>query len=151
MKRFIALVLTLSFVTVNAFGLSSGEVVAKLKTYQTSSIKSAFDTPLTEEEQQAQSDVYKTLEDAVELAKQNGSSPELFAEILRVAVLMLDKDPYQYAGEVLLPLPEHNEVGYEAALKKLSKKDAKKIKDAVSEFISREKRRQRLTKPKQFQ
>ena len=55
----------------------------------------------------------------------------LDAEILRVTVEMLKKDPTQFAGELVLPLYEKNKKSFLESLKKLSPSDAKLVEDAV--------------------
>lgn len=88
-------------------------------------------TTLSEVEMKAQDDVFDALEEAVKASLKDPADIALQDEILRVTVVMLKKDPTQFAGEVILPLYEKNRKGFDAALQKLSAEDAQLVKEAV--------------------
>lgn len=88
-------------------------------------------TTLSELEMKAQDDVFDALEEAVTASLKNPTDLALQDEILRVTVVMLKKDPTQFAGEVILPFYEKNRKSFEAALKKLSVDEAELVKSAV--------------------
>lgn len=105
--------------------------VSKLQALKLETVKTADEnTKLTEADMEAQDEVFEALEGAVQSAVKK-STPELDAEILRVTVEMLKKDPTQFAGEIVLPLYEKNKKSFLESLKKLSPSDAKLVEDAV--------------------
>ncbi|AHZ86296.1 phosphoenolpyruvate carboxylase [Bdellovibrio bacteriovorus] len=105
--------------------------VSKLQALKLETVKTADEnTKLTEADMKAQDEVFEALESAVQ-ASVKKSTPELDAEILRVTVEMLKKDPTQFAGEIVLPLYEKNKKSFLESLKKLSPSDAKLVEDAV--------------------
>ncbi|MGE9746593.1 phosphoenolpyruvate carboxylase [Bdellovibrio bacteriovorus] len=105
--------------------------VSKLQALKLETVKTADEnTKLTEADMKAQDEVFEALESAVQ-ASVKKSTPELDAEILRVTVEMLNKDPTQFAGEIVLPLYEKNKKSFLESLKKLSPSDAKLVEDAV--------------------
>ncbi|MFV8259412.1 phosphoenolpyruvate carboxylase [Bdellovibrio bacteriovorus] len=105
--------------------------VSKLQALKLETVKTADEnTKLTEADMKAQDEVFEALEGAVQSAVKK-STPELDAEILRVTVEMLKKDPTQFAGEIVLPLYEKNKKSFLESLKKLSPSDAKLVEDAV--------------------
>ena len=111
---------------------SQPAVLEKLKTLKVNDLKSVDKkTVLNHKELRAQDDAFDALEDGVNASLKDPSNTELQNEILRVAVVMLKKDPTQFAGEVILPYYEKNRNGFDSAIKKLSAEEAKLVKDAV--------------------
>ncbi|MBO9667100.1 MAG: phosphoenolpyruvate carboxylase, partial [Bdellovibrio sp.] len=89
---------------------------------------------------QAQDDAFDALEEAVNASLKDTKSTELQEQILKVALVLLKKDPTQFAGEVILPFYEKNRKGFEASLKSLSEADSSLILKAVK-AAAREKAR----------
>jgi hypothetical protein len=115
-------------------------VLAKLQALKVEELKTVDEgTTLTEVEMKAQDDVFDALEDAVKDSLKDPSNVALQDEIFRVTVVMLKKDPTQFAGEVILPLYEKNRKSYDAALKKLSAEDAQLVKEAVKTAVREKK------------
>ncbi|UXR65184.1 phosphoenolpyruvate carboxylase [Bdellovibrio bacteriovorus] len=89
------------------------------------------DTKLSEDEMKAQDKAFAALEAAVTTAVKESGTEELQEEIIKATVVLLKKDPTQYAGEVVLPLYEKNKKSFLSNLKKLPASDAKLVEDAV--------------------
>lgn len=114
--------------------------LAKLQALKVEELKTVDEgTTLTEVEMKAQDDVFDALEDAVKASLKDPSNVALQDEIFRITVVMLKKDPTQFAGEVILPLYEKNRKGYDAALNKLSADDAQLVKEAVKTAVREKK------------
>ena len=114
--------------------------LAKLQALKVEELKTVDEgTTLTEVEMKAQDDVFDALEDAVKASLKDPSNVTLQDEIFRITVVMLKKDPTQFAGEVILPLYEKNRKGYDAALNKLSADDAQLVKEAVKTAVREKK------------
>lgn len=89
------------------------------------------DTKLSEDDMKAQDKAFAALEAAVSTAVKESGTEELQEEIIKATVVLLKKDPTQYAGEVVLPLYEKNKKSFLSNLKKLPASDAKLVEDAV--------------------
>lgn len=130
MRKIALIALLCSFWSISALATEATDV-SKLQALKLENIKTVDeDTKLSDEDMKSQDEVFETLEAAVQSAVKK-STPELEAEILRVTVEMLKKDPTQFAGEVVLPLYEKNKKSFLNSLKKLSPSDAKLVEDAV--------------------
>jgi len=113
----------------------------KLKALKVNELKTVDEgTTLNEQEMRQQDEVFDTLEEAVNASLKDPANVELQKEILRVAEVMLKKDPTQFAGEILLPYYEKNRKGFETALQKLSAEDAKKIREAIKSAAKEKKK-----------
>ena len=111
---------------------SQPAVLQKLKSLKVNDLKTVDEkTALNEKEMRDQDNAFDTLEESVNASLKDPSSVELQSEILRITVIMLKKDPTQFAGEVILPYYEKNRKGFDAAIKKLSSEEAKMVKEAV--------------------
>ena len=111
---------------------SQSAILQKLKSLKINDLKTVDEkTALNEKEMRDQDNAFDTLEEGVNASLKDPTSVELQSEILRVTVVMLKKDPTQFAGEVILPYYEKNRNGFDAAIKKLSAEEAKMVKEAV--------------------
>ncbi|MFM6929148.1 MAG: phosphoenolpyruvate carboxylase [Bdellovibrio sp.] len=115
--------------------------LTKLKNLKVNELKTVDEnTTLNEKEMRAQDEVFDALEDAVNASLKDPSNMELQAEILNVTIVMLKKDPTQFAAEVILPYYEKNRKGFDSSVKKLSPENAKMVKEAVKS-AAREKKK----------
>ncbi|ASD64487.1 phosphoenolpyruvate carboxylase [Bdellovibrio bacteriovorus] len=132
MRKFALIAILCSFCAAPAMAADAVTAeVSKLQALKLETVKTADEnTKLTEADMKAQDEVFEALEGAVQAAVKK-TTPELDAEILRVTVEMLKKDPTQFAGELVLPLYEKNKKSFLESLKKLSPSDAKLVEDAV--------------------
>ncbi|MEN0058324.1 MAG: phosphoenolpyruvate carboxylase [Bdellovibrio sp.] len=78
-----------------------------------------------------QDEAVDALTNAVAEAVKNPQDEILIDEIFRVSIVLLNTDPYQYAGEILVPLYQKQQNLFLKHLKKFSTKDAQRIKEAV--------------------
>ena len=135
MKKIILLLLLSLALPVSLLAKVSSleETLKKMNSYQENSLLTAGEKALSEEDLKKQDLVYDTLREAVDLLIKNPKAEELNKELLRVSVLMLKKDPTQYAGEILLPLYQKDRKSFLNSLKGLSKDQAQKIEEAVKD------------------
>lgn len=108
------------------------EAISSLQSLNLDQLPSATEEiKLSEAELKAQDVVFESLEKAVTVALKESPSEDLQGEILRVALVLLKKDPSQFAGEVILPLYEKDKKSFMNGLKKLSAEDSELIEEAV--------------------
>jgi hypothetical protein len=132
-KIIFAFILTLPLVASSA-EKTAQTLTAQLSTYQESNIKKAFDEKKKTRDVNSdslQDQAFDALAKGVELLKKDPSDTALQKEVLRVTVLLLQADPSQYAGEVILPLYQQDKKKFLKSLSVLPKKDADLVRDAV--------------------
>ena len=116
------------------------EAIEKLQAAKVDSLITVTEeTKLSEEDMKAQDKAFAALEAAVATAVKESGTEELQDEILKATVVLLKKDPTQYAGEVILPLYEKNKKSFLNNLKKLSGSDAKLVEGAVKDAARQKK------------
>lgn len=133
MKNKFALFMMCSFFSVTAFAKFLGveDAMKKLDAAQVYNLKTVDEnTEMTEEDTKAQDAAFDALSHAVVVAIKE-SSAHLTDEILKVAVVLLRKDPTQYAGDIVAPLLQKKKSLYMESLRKLPPADASLVDKAV--------------------
>lgn len=116
------------------------EAIEKLQAAKVESLITVTEeTKLSEDDMKAQDKAFAALEAAVATAAKESGIEELQDEIIKAAVVLLKKDPTQYAGEVILPLYEKNKKSFLSNLKKLPASDAKLVEGAVKDAARQKK------------
>ena len=133
MKNKLVILALCSFFASPAFAKFTGVegAIKKLEAARVHDLKTADEnTALTDADVQAQDKAFDALSHAVVVAIKE-SSVALTDEVLKTAVVLLRKDPTQYAGEIVAPLLQKKKDLYMESLRKLSPADAKLVDKAV--------------------
>lgn len=113
--------------------VSASDLVKKLEGYQDGSVTSSVDKELSESQMKEQDALFSDLREAVKVSIKEPKNAELRKEAIRVASLMLEKDPSAYSAEVILPLYKFNKKSFVKDAEFLGKDKAKDLVDAIKD------------------
>ncbi len=133
MKNKLVILALCSFIASPALAKFTGVegAIKKLEDAQVHSLQTIDEnTTLTDADMKAQDKAFDALSHAVVVAIKE-SSAALTDEVLKTAVVLLRKDPTQYAGEIIVPLLQKKKDLYMESLRKLPPADAKLVDKAV--------------------